>query len=132
MLNKLAADIGLNPVKLENGVSVDIGELLEDLFDSIRSRCAKGEIIKIAGFGTFKAIIYKAGTVHTPLVDGGSMDYDDKMVLKFKQSKKGRVIMNTIDCLENPGKAARGAYRNKRKKKKRKKSSRVVNNVGDK
>ena len=93
-LNELCRDIGLNPIKLENGFVLNTGELIDALFAGIQERCAKGEEIRIKGFGTFKGRVMDGRKLKTPVVPGGEIDYPDRLLLKFTQSQKSKATMN--------------------------------------
>jgi nucleoid DNA-binding protein len=93
-LNDILKEIGLNPIKVQGGVSIDTTELIEALFVEIAKRCAQGKRIHIKNFGTFEARKHKGRTLHTPLVEGGEVTYGDMMLLKFKQAGKSKRLMN--------------------------------------
>jgi nucleoid DNA-binding protein len=111
-LNELTRDIGLNPIRLENGMVLDTTSLVEALFVEIQRRCANGEEIRIKGFGTFKGRVINGRTLNTPVVPGGECVYPDRLLLKFQQSQKSKTKMNEDADAAKKFKAAVEARKN--------------------
>jgi nucleoid DNA-binding protein len=73
-----------------------IESILSDAFQVILEFAAIGDQVKISKFGTFKASYFKGRTLVTPLMEGGSIEFKDQLVLRFKQASKAKQIVNTV------------------------------------
>lgn len=73
-----------------------VEEILTDAFQVILEFASMGDKVKISKFGTFKASFFKGRTLMTPLMEGGSIDFKDQLVLRFKQASKAKKIINEL------------------------------------
>jgi integration host factor subunit alpha len=68
-------------------------DIVESIIDEIRDTLAKGEIVKISGFGKFSPHEKKARKGRNPKT-GEPITIADRKVLKFKVSEKLKAEMN--------------------------------------
>jgi nucleoid DNA-binding protein len=71
-------------------------EIVKGVFAAIKQRVAAGEIVNIRGFGVFQAKVFKGRTLNSPLVEGGSIQFGDQLVLRFRQSPAAKREINEI------------------------------------
>ena len=71
----------------------EIGELLEDFFDIVRTSVAKGEKISLLKFGTFESKVRAARTARNPQT-GEAMEVPACTVPKFKPAKDFKDCVN--------------------------------------
>lgn len=86
------------------GSKADVENTLKSAFGVILERVAKGDTVTIRGFGTFHAKVFKGRTLKSPLMEGGSVDFGDSLVLRFRQSLQAKKTINDI-AGEAPAKA---------------------------
>lgn len=79
-------------------------EQVRAVFDDIVARVARGEEVKVQGFGTFKRKMHKGRTLKSPLLDGGEVEYPDSYVLKFHQSPIAKTTLNVAAAKDPAGK----------------------------
>jgi len=82
----LAQEVGLNPVVCSCGEKLDGASALEDFFQMIISSCKDGSEVRIKNFGTFSAKVLKGRKVKSSALHAGEVDFDDALVLRFRQS----------------------------------------------
>lgn len=70
----------------------EIGEILEDFFDIVRTSVAKGEKISLLKFGTFESKVRAARTARNPQT-GEAMEVPACTVPKFKASSAFKDIV---------------------------------------
>jgi len=94
-LKDIVKKIGLSPLKLESGQSVQLMALIEEMFAAIVDECKKKDgAVRIKDFGTFTARINKGRKLKTPLVEGGEVEFGDILLLKFHQSPVSKQRLN--------------------------------------
>lgn len=71
-------------------------EIVRGVFAAIKQRVASGEAVNIRGFGVFEAKVFAGRTLNSPLVKGGSIDFADQLVLRFRQSQAAKREINEI------------------------------------
>lgn len=85
---------GLVEVAKETGVKP---EVVANVFETILSMTANGDLVRIKGFGTFQRRKYKGRTLTTPAVNNGQpITYPDSFVLKFHQSTLAKRRINIV------------------------------------
>jgi len=105
---------GLVEVAKEAGLKPDV---VANVFETILSMAANGELVRIKGFGTFQRRSYKGRTLVTPAVNGGNpITYPDSFVLKFHQSGLAKRRINIV--AKKAEKAAKEASAAEKKPKK--------------
>lgn len=87
-------------------------EILRGVFAAIKQRVASGEAVNVRGFGVFEAKLFKGRTLNSPLVKGGSIDFGDQLVLRFRQSPAAKREINEIANAKGK-KAAKTAAKDK-------------------
>lgn len=70
----------------------EIGEILEDFFDIVRTSVAKGEKISLLKFGTFESKVRAARTARNPQT-GEAMEVPTCTVPKFKAASAFKDIV---------------------------------------
>lgn len=70
----------------------EIGEILEDFFDIVRTSVAKGEKISLLKFGTFESKVRAARTARNPQT-GEAMEVPACTVPKFKAASAFKDIV---------------------------------------
>ncbi len=81
-------------------------EIVRGVFAAIKGRLAAQEVVNIRGFGVFEAKVFKGRTLNSPLVKGGSIDFADQLVLRFRQSQAAKREINEIAKAAAKGKKA--------------------------
>jgi len=81
-------------------------EIVRGVFAAIKGRLAAQEAVNIRGFGVFEAKVFKGRTLNSPLVKGGSIDFADQLVLRFRQSQTAKREINEIAKAAAKGKKA--------------------------
>lgn len=71
----------------------EIGEILEDFLDIVRTSVAKGEKISLLKFGTFESKVRAARTARNPQT-GEAMEVPACTVPKFKAAKDFKDCVN--------------------------------------
>jgi nucleoid DNA-binding protein len=103
-LKDIAKKVGLNPLKLETGASVDVMELIEEMFMAIVDECRSKEgSVRIKDFGTFSARLNKGRKLKTPLMEDGEVEFGDMLLLKFHQSTVSKKRLNDGGAVEDWG-----------------------------
>lgn len=125
-LKDIAKEVGLCPLKVDSGASIDTMPLIEAMFAEITEQCRQGEEVKIKDFGSFKVKINRGRTIRTPLVEGGEIKSGDILLLKYHQANKSKKRLNEDKNVENFGgtyveKAPRPSDLKKEEDKKKKK-----------
>jgi nucleoid DNA-binding protein len=69
-------------------------EVIDDVFAAIVRLTRDGARVSLRGFGAFWAGIHPGRTQITPLVEGGSVTYGDRVIMKFKPSTALKQRMN--------------------------------------
>ena len=88
------------------GSKADVEHLAKEIFSIILERVAKGDKVNVRGFGAFEAKMFKGRTLSSPLMKGGSINFRDQLVLRFRQSQSAKHKINEIsDALPKKGKA---------------------------
>jgi nucleoid DNA-binding protein len=83
---------GIQELAKEYGLKT---ESLAQVFEAILADVAKGNKVRIKGFGTFARYLYKGRTLVTPAVNAGEpIVYPDSFVLKFHQSQLAKRRIN--------------------------------------
>jgi len=105
--NDLAKTAKLNPVVCRScgkktPTTDNVDELLRQILDTVK----KGETVRIKGFGTFKARLFKGRKLTSPLLENGSVTFEDALVLRFHQSAVAKRYLNAPD--EEVKKPAKG------------------------
>lgn len=109
--NDLAKTAKLNPVVCRScgkktPTTDNVDELLRQILDTVK----KGETVRIKGFGTFKARLFKGRKLTSPLLEGGSVTFEDALVLRFHQSAAAKRYLNAPDEeAEKPAKGKKAA-----------------------
>jgi nucleoid DNA-binding protein len=94
-LNDVAREAGANPIKCGSCFkSNDTSKVLSALFGVILKRVAAGEVVRIAGFGVFRARKFKGRTLHSPILETGEISFPDSLVLRFHQSVVAKRRLN--------------------------------------
>jgi len=78
------------------GSKSDVEHLIKEVFGVILERCAKGDNVKVRGFGVFAASNFKGRTLRSPLMKGGLIEFADQLVLRFRQSQSAKGKINEI------------------------------------
>src|SRR5690606_10616764 len=79
---------GAAEISKDTGISTN---QIHAVFESIFARVARGESVKVKGFGTFSKKVHKGRTLVTPLVNEGKpIQYEDSHYMKFHQSLSSR------------------------------------------
>ena len=105
--NDLAKAANLNPVECRHcGKKTSTTDTIDGLLRLILDTVKKGETVRIKGFGTFKARMFKGRKLTSPLLEGGSVTFEDALVLRFHQSAVAKKYINTPD--EEAEKPAKG------------------------
>ena len=103
-LKDIAKKVGLNPLKLENGQSVNVMELIEEMFMAIVDECRSKEgSVRIKDFGTFSARLNKGRKLKTPLMEDGEVEFGDMLLMKFHQSTVSKKRLNDGGAVEGWG-----------------------------
>lgn len=76
------------------GSKADMENVIKSVFEIILERIANGEKVSIYGFGAFQAKKIAGREVKSPLVKGGSVSFDDQLVLRFRQSQGAKKKIN--------------------------------------
>jgi nucleoid DNA-binding protein len=74
----------------------DVETLLRSGFEQILSRVAAGETVEVRGFGVFSSKVFPGRTLSSPLMKGGSIDFPDQLVLRFRQSQQAKKAINSL------------------------------------
>lgn len=107
-LTHVAKESGLDPVRCSScGSRVETTEAIREFFRTILAKVKRGEKVYIKDFGVFSAKLLKGRKVKTPLMEGGSAEFPDLLVLRFHQAQTARDELNR----------QAGPQRRKRKKK---------------
>ncbi len=78
------------------GTHVDVEQMVKAVFGLVVEHVAKGHAVKIQGFGTFEAKLFKGRKLVSPLVKGGSLEFDDQLILRFRQSQSAKIRINQM------------------------------------
>jgi len=90
------------------GSKADVENVLKSAFDIILERVAKGDNVTVRGFGTFAAKLFKGRTLSSPLMKGGSIEFGDQLVLRFRQSASAKQRINEIVAKGKNGASKKG------------------------
>lgn len=96
----IAKEVGLYPVEVEKGedgkvprkISTDAA--FDELWDRVIERLKGGEKVAVRGFGTFQAKLLKGRTLSSPLLEGGTGSFDDRLVIRFHASTQAKAKIN--------------------------------------
>ncbi len=80
------------------GSKADVEHMAKAFFDIVLERVAKGAKVSIRGFGAFEAKLFKGRTLSSPLMKGGTIEFKDQLVLRFRQSQSAKVKINEINA----------------------------------
>lgn len=93
----IAHEAGLNPVTDPvTRRKIFTTSVLNRFFRLIVERCARGETVSIANFGSFAPRLYKGRTIYTPILPGGEATFPDVLNIRFSISKNARATLNQL------------------------------------
>ncbi len=78
------------------GSKADVEQMAKAFFEIVLERVAKGGKVNIRGFGAFEAKMFKGRTLASPLMKGGTIEFKDQLVLRFRQSQGAKRVINEI------------------------------------
>lgn len=94
-LKDIAKRVGLLPLKLDDGRTVDVIPALEAFFSEIVEECrTPGNTVRIKDFGTFSARMMKGRRLNTPLLKDEESSTRDLLLMKFKQHDTSKQRLN--------------------------------------
>lgn len=67
-----------------------------NVFRAIQRIVGRGETVTIRCFGRFERVVHRGRTQETPLVEGGSVTYGDRNLMKFRPSRDTKDRMNKV------------------------------------
>lgn len=83
---------GIRDIAKGAGVKSDV---VVDVFEEILRRAKKGEIVKVAGFGSFRKKSFPGRTLTSPVInDGEPTKFDKSFRLSFSQSVQAKKRLN--------------------------------------
>lgn len=107
-LKEIAHDVQRDNPHL--GSRADVEHLLKCALRVIVERVATGHAVKLRQFGVFEASVFKGRTLKSPLMKdrGGSIDFKDQLVLRFRQSQAAKHLINEIASVSPKKRKAKG------------------------
>lgn len=95
------------------GSKTGVEQTLKAAFDVILERVAKGDQVTIRGFGAFHAKMFSGRTLSSPLMKGGSIQFSDQLVLRFRQSQSAKQNINEIAAAQPKKTSKKGTAKSK-------------------
>ena len=108
-LTHAARDVGADPMKCPCcGRSFSTTKMLQALFMAILRRIKDGDRVIVHNFGTFLPTVLKGREVRTPIMKGGKTRFEDRVVIRFRQSTVAKKYLNKQPELKRAKKGASG------------------------
>jgi nucleoid DNA-binding protein len=102
-IGDVAREAGLNPVTCAHcGKATATDFALETFFRKILEHVKAGEAVHIKNFGVFRQQKLKGRKLKTPLVE--VTEFEDSIVIRFKQSANAKAFLNEEDDGKAKGK----------------------------
>jgi nucleoid DNA-binding protein len=113
-VEQIAKEVGLSPATCPKcGYKWRIGKLIDRFFERIVDTARDRGLVRLQNFGTFRCHLYKGRELTSPILENGSMIFDDVYVLKFQQSAAAKRRLNESDLPPPPQKKGKGKDKDK-------------------
>jgi len=100
---------GLHPARCENcHRKINTKAAVKELFNTIIQMCADGEVVRIDNFGVFRLRLHQGRTIESSVLPGGRAEFEDRMVLSFRQSVGVKNRLSKIIKANNNKKERKG------------------------